>query len=141
MRAPMHLWVIAILSLLWNGMGAFDYVMTMTRNPTYMDNFNETQLAYLYGFPSWVVGFWALGVWGAVAGSLLLIARSRGAIWAFVISLTGITVTWAWQFVLSPSHVSEVMGQAAVWFSAVIVIVAFLLLWYARAMKIRGVLE
>lgn len=141
MRAPWHLWVIGILSLLWNAVGAFDYLMTMTRNATYMGNFTEEQLAYFYGFPTWAVAAWALGVWGAVAGSFLLLLRSRLAIWAFVLSLVGITGTALFQFVLSPTDATQIMGQEAVWFSAAIALVGFLLLWYARAMKVRGVLD
>ena len=31
-QASWHFWVIAIASLVWNAFGAFDYVMTNTRN-------------------------------------------------------------------------------------------------------------
>jgi len=31
-KAPWHLWTIAIIGLLWNLMGAMDFVMTQTRN-------------------------------------------------------------------------------------------------------------
>ena len=29
---PKHLWIIGIVALLWNLMGAYDYVMTQTKN-------------------------------------------------------------------------------------------------------------
>lgn len=141
MKTPWHLWLVGFLSLLWNGIGALDYVMTMTRNAAYMGQFTPEQLEYFYAFPVWAVGCWALGVWGAVAGSALLLLRSKLAIWAFVISLLGITGTWIWQFLLSPVPFSQIAGPAALWFSAAIVLVTFGLLWYARAMKIRGVLR
>jgi hypothetical protein len=36
MRTPVHLWIVGILSLLWNAMGCFDYVMTRMRNTDYL---------------------------------------------------------------------------------------------------------
>ena len=33
---PKHLWIVGILSLLWNAMSAFDYKMTQTKNESYM---------------------------------------------------------------------------------------------------------
>ena len=30
-RAPMHLWIVGVLSLLWNAMGVFDYLATKLR--------------------------------------------------------------------------------------------------------------
>ncbi|MEX0892485.1 MAG: hypothetical protein WEB88_09975 [Gemmatimonadota bacterium] len=68
-RTPVHLWVIGALALLWNSVGAFDYLMTQTRNEGYMGQFSAEQLEYFYGFPTWVVAFWALAVWGGVAFS------------------------------------------------------------------------
>ena len=59
---PWHLWLVGVLALLWNSVGAFDYVMTETRNASYLSSFTPEQLAYFYGFPMWVVATWALAV-------------------------------------------------------------------------------
>ena len=36
-------------------MGAFDYVMTETRNEAYMAEFTPEQLEFFYGFPAWMI--------------------------------------------------------------------------------------
>ena len=36
---PVHLWIIGVIALLWNAMGAYDYLMTQTQNEAYMSNF------------------------------------------------------------------------------------------------------
>jgi hypothetical protein len=41
--------------------------------------------------------FWALGVWGALAGSMLLLLRSRRAVTAFAASLVGLAVSTGYQ--------------------------------------------
>ena len=77
MRAPRHLWIIGILMLLWNGMDAMDYVMTVSRNAGYLAQFTPERLAFLEAFPAWAKGSWALAVWLYVAGSVLLLWRCR----------------------------------------------------------------
>ena len=69
---PKHLWIIGVLALLWNAMGAFDYLMTQTENEGYMSNFSPEQLEFFYGFPAWLVAFWALAVWGGVLSSITI---------------------------------------------------------------------
>ena len=54
-RRPWHLWLVGILGLLWNLVGAYDYLMTQTQNVSYMSQFTPEQLEYFYGFPTWVV--------------------------------------------------------------------------------------
>lgn len=100
-RAPVHLWIVGILALLWNGYGAFEYVMAQTRNAAYLAQVSEADLAYLDSFPGWALAAWALGVWGGVAGSLLLLARSRHAEFAFGLSLAGLLVATIYQHALS----------------------------------------
>lgn len=139
-RAPWHLWVIGILAVLWNAMGAFDYLMTQTRNEGYMSGFTPEQLEYFYGFPAWAVAFWATAVWGGVLGAVLLLLRRKLAAGVFLVSFLAMVVTTIYNFGLSDGL--EVMGGAGpLAFSALIFVFALLLYLYARAMKNRGVLR
>ncbi len=139
-RAPRHLWVIGGLALLWNAMGAMDFVMTQTRNASYLSGFTPAQLAFFYSLPAWVIATWALGVWGGVLGSLLLLFRRRVAVWAFFASLAGMVATTIRNYVLSNGM--DVIGDAfSLAFTAVIFLVALGLLLYARAMRARGALR
>jgi hypothetical protein len=135
---PWHLWVIGVLALVWNGMGAFDYVMTQTRNEAYMSQFTPEQLAYFYGFPAWTVAFWALAVWGSVLGTLLLLLRRELAAPVFLGAFVCMVVTSFHNFVLSEGL--EVMGGAGAFFSLLIFLGGLGLWYYARAMARRGVL-
>ena len=138
-RAPWHLWVVGIAALLWNAVGAVDYVMTQTRNAQYMSAFTPEQLAFFYGLPAWTVAAWAIGIWGAVLGSLLLLFRKAIAVWFFLASLIGVALTTLQNYVLSNGL--EVMGgPGSVLFTAVIFLVAIGLYLYARAMRGRGVI-
>ena len=137
-RTPWHLWFIGIVALLWNAMGAFDYLMTQTENATYMGRFTPEQLEYFYGFPTWVVAAWAIAVWGGVLGAILLLLRKRLAAPVFLVSFLAMVVTSVHNFLLSDG--AAVMGGGAVAFSALIFVFALALWLYARAMAARGVL-
>ena len=138
-RAPKHLWVVGIVAVLWDVMGAFDYLMTQTKNESYMAQFTPEQLEFFYGFPIWVEATWAVAVWCGVFGSILLLMRRAMALPVFIASLAGMVLTMIHNFGLSNGM--EVMGDGAgLAFTGVIFVVAVLLVVYARAMKARGVL-
>ena len=47
-KTPIHLWIVSILAVLWNAMGAFDYIATQYRLESYMSQFTPEQLEYFY---------------------------------------------------------------------------------------------
>lgn len=138
--APWHLWLVGALALIWNGIGAFDYVMTETRNASYMSSFTPEQRAYFYGFPMWVVASWALSVWGGVLGAVALLLRKRWAVPVFAISLVTMVLTTFHNFVLT-NGMAIMGGTGGLVFSAVIFVIAVALLVYARSLARAGVLR
>lgn len=141
MKTPWHLWVIGVVALLWTSGGAFDYVMTVTKNPSYMWQFTPEQLDFFYGFPTWVMFCWALAVWAAILGAVLLLLRSGHAVLAFAMSLFGLVGNMVYLFALSETSYLEIVGPGALWFSLAIAVVAILLYLYARQMRQAGVLR
>lgn len=136
-RRPWHLWVVGIVALLWNAVGAMDYLMTQTRSEQYMSQFTPEQLEYFYGFPAWVVAAWAIAVWGGVLGAILLLMRNNLAVPVFLVSLIAMVLTTIYQFGLSNGL--EVVGDPfSLVFTAVIFVIAVALFLYARAMQKRG---
>ena len=138
-RAPWHLWVVGIVSLLWNAIGATDYVMTQMRVESYMSGFTKEQLDYFYGFPAWVIAAWAIAVWSSALGSLVLLFRSALSIPLFSAALLGMVATSFHNFVLTNGVAIMGIGGAA--FSAFVFVVGALLFYYAMAMRRAGVLR
>lgn len=138
-KAPWHLWVVGIIATVWNSGGALDYTMTQTRNESYMSSFTQEQLDYFYAFPAWADAVWALGVWGAFIGSLLLLLRTRFAVIAFGISLAGLLGSSIYQMT---ADMPESLSTPGIWiFTAVIWLSIIFLISYARMMAARGVLR
>ena len=138
-KTPLHLWIVGLVSLLWNAMGAFDYSATELRLEFYMAQFTQEQLDYFYGFPAWVIAAWAIAVWSSLLGSVGLLLRRRWAVWLFGISIVGLAVTTLHNAVLTNGF--EIMGNVAVIFTIVIWVIALLLLLYSSKMAGRGVLS
>lgn len=138
-KTPVHLWIIGVVSLLWNAMGAFDYLATKLRLEFYMEQFTPEQMDYFYAFPAWMVIAWAFGVWGSFFGSLSLLLRKSWAVFLFGASIAGLAVSTLYNFVLSNGV--EVMGSGGMIFTGIIWVIALLLFFYARAMDKRGVLN
>jgi len=139
-RAPVHLWIVGILALLWNGFGCYDYLMTNLKNQTYLSQFTAEQLAYFESLPAWLTGFWAVGVWGGLAGSILLLMRSRYAVWALGLSFVGALVGMGYQMFMTDMPASMKEGAMGIIPWAVMIIAAFLL-WYSWSMEKKGVLR
>ncbi|MEL7737003.1 hypothetical protein AAG614_01345 [Citromicrobium bathyomarinum] len=144
-RTPWHLWVVGIVSLAWNAFGANDYLQTQLGNLAYfesmMDGIEATPqqaLAYFQSYPAWVHGAWAVGVWGAVLGSLLLVLRTRFAVHAFALSLLGLATTTVYQMVVGQPD--WVQNTTTTIITIVIWSIATFLLIYAASMRSKGVL-
>lgn len=145
-RTPAHLWLVGIVSLLWNAFGGFDYTMTQMRDPGYLGMFADQMgmslaevIAFFDGFPVWASALWALGVWGSVLGSVLLLSRSRHAVAAFLVSLVGAVLSFAYQFTLDLPPAMETPVNKAM--PIVIIAAVALQLWYARRQAKNGVLR
>lgn len=138
-KAPVHLWIVGVVSALWNAFGALDYTMTQIGNAAWLAQMTEEQRLWLAQASPLLHATWALGVWGALIGSLLLLARSRHAVPAFAVSLLGLAGNTLLQLTGTPSPHME--GQGAILFHLVIWGIAILLLVYAIRMRGRGVLR
>lgn len=138
-KTPKHLWIFGALALLWNGGGAFDYLMTETRNEAYMGQFTPEQLELFYGFPPAMVAFWAIAVWGGVLGAILLLMRRKLAFGVLAVAFAAMVVTAIYQYGFT--NAAAVMGPGGVVFTVVIFVVSLLLVIYAKRMAARGVLR
>ena len=114
--APWHLWAVGVATLLWNGIGAASYLMTRLGR---LESLGMTgdQIAYFNSFPAWANAVWALGVWGALLGSVLLLLRSRWAVAAFAVSIVGLIGTTLFEqaFTEVPEDLSNPLLNVAIW--------------------------
>jgi hypothetical protein len=133
---PIHFWIVAVASLLWNAFGGYDYTMSHLQGDTYYRQMGMTDaaIAGVNAYPSWMHAVWAVGVWGSVLGSILLLLRSRWAFHAFAVSSLGAIGA----LIYGLMNPIEGMGPAM---PAVIVVIVLFLAWYSQWMTKQGVLR
>ncbi len=115
-----------------------DFTMTNMEVQSYMAEFSAEQMAFFSGFPIWVTITWGIAVWGAVLGAVLILLRKRLAVPVFAIALVALLATSLHNFVLSDIKIYNIVGAGALGFSAMILLVAVLLLVYSRAQARLG---
>ncbi|HVH38158.1 MAG TPA: hypothetical protein VM757_06185 [Sphingomicrobium sp.] len=140
---PIHLWIVGALSLLWNGFGCYDYLMTRMRDTDYLasmmpDVDPQAMLAYIDGLPLWAQFGWGLGVWLGLIGAALLIVRNRLAVPAYLLSLLGAVVGLGYQLA---NPMPEIKGFLAMGMPIGIILIALGQYLYARAQRASGVLR
>lgn len=142
-KTPRHLWVVGVIAVLFNAIGAFDFVMSMTDGAAYVAGAGMTpeQIAHYLDMPAWMTAVWATGVWSAFIASILLLFRKRAAFGLFALSLAAFLISLLYTYVLTNG--GAVMGgsMAMAIASAVITAELVFLTWYSRAMTTRGVLR
>ena len=143
-KAPIHLWVVGLLTLLWNGMGCMDYYMIRTRNMEWISQTPniapQDMLAWIDSFPIWAQVGWGLGVWMGLAGTVLLLARRRWAVPAFALSLVGAVAGLANSYFGSPPPEPLARGFMR-YMPIVILVIAGTSFFYASRQKQAGVLR
>jgi hypothetical protein len=139
-RTPWHLWLAGIVGLLWNGFGVADYVQTKMGGAQYLRDFglSEAQIAYTLAMPAWVTGVWAVGVFSALIGTVLLFLRHRLAAPLFLVSLGAYLLSLVYSWGLSNGR--EVMGDMW-WMQFVVLAGCLFFAWYSNAMAKAGVLR
>jgi hypothetical protein len=140
-KAPWHLWLVGVIALLFNSVGVYDYLMTMTQGTVYLANagFTPEQIAHYEAYPVWMTAVWAIGVWGAFVASVLLLLRRRYAWVVFAISLAAFLVNLLYNYVLTDG--GDLLGSGMAITSAVITVLLIFFTWYSRMMANRSVLR
>ncbi len=135
-RVPWHLWVVGVLSLLWNAAGASTIMSAQSGAPMDMD---AAEIAYYAAQPQWFVAVADVVLISAILAAIALLLRSRWAVHLYVLSIAGIVVTSAYDIAAGTALLLQNQGWLIL--DVVTTGLAILQLAYAIAMWRRGVLR
>jgi hypothetical protein len=140
-KTPWHFWLVGVIAILFNAIGVFDFVMYRLKGPAYLAGAGMTpdQIAHYQGMPFWMTIVWAVGVFGALLASLLLLLRSRRAFPVFAVSLAAFLISLLHTYVLTDG--GTIMGRQMAITNAIIACLLIFFSCYARAMAARQVLR
>ena len=133
---PWHLWVVAVLTLVWNGSGAYVIVMAQMGNRLDMD---AAEIAYYAQQPLWFALTTDLASLLALAAAGALLLRRAAAAWLFALSFATIVANNAYDLAAGTSLALASAEWRGV--TTAVIVIALLQLAYAWAMKRRGVVR
>ena len=135
-KAPWHLWLVGILSFLWNVWGAWVTVQAQTGAAMDMD---ANEIAHYAEQPLWVVVLTDFAFAAAILGALALLIRSRRAPPLYLLSIAAIVASAVGDVVRG----SALLLQQADWLTLFLTTTGLAVVqWlYARWIGKRGVLR
>jgi len=139
---PWHLWLVGILSILWNSIGCLDFTMVITRNADYLEGagFTAEQMEFFYSYPTWARAIWGTAVYSAMLGGPLLLLKSKQAVLVYHIGLITYVVAMVRQYGFTDFRALFPEAHYVI-MSVVIFVLAVAQLYYALRMRDKGVLS
>ncbi|WP_299120037.1 hypothetical protein [uncultured Tenacibaculum sp.] len=133
-------WVIAVISLLWNGMGVNQYLQQAYNTDAFKAMYpDEKVMEMVQNTPSWAMAAFALAVFGGFIGSIFLLLRRKLAKPMFLISLVAIVIQMFYNLFMSGAI--EVYGPGAVIMPIMVIGFALFILWYTKRSEAKGILS
>ena len=131
-------WVVGILGLIWNCMGAFQFFLeynywtnpeSRSALPKNLDPFYDTT-------PAWLYIIFAVSVLTGLMGCIGLLMRKSWAVWLFLISL--ITVVLQMTYTLVGTELIKIMGPTHAIMPTVVMLIALGLFLYSKQSARKG---
>lgn len=136
-KPPVWFWVVGVVALLWNLMGAMAYIGQAYMTDEVKAALPADQQALLENIPAWATAAFAIAVWGGVLGCIALLLRKKWARSVLVISLLGILVQMSYSFFMS--NALEVYGTAqGMVMPLLIIVIGAVLVLFAKSSQNKG---
>ncbi len=125
-------WLLASVALIWNLLGAINFVMQM--DAEMLVNYRESERMIIENRPLWATLGFAVAVFGGALASLLLLLKKSMALYLFVASFIGVLITMLHSLGSGIQFgVAEIIGIILI-----PIIVAVFLIWYCKRCEKKG---
>lgn len=132
-------WIISVIALIWNLMGANQYLQQAYNTDSFRAMYTEEQFEIIQSTPSWAIAAFAFAVFGGTTGCVFLILRKKLAKIFFIISLIAIVIQMFYNMVIVDAM--EVYGPGAIIMPIMVISVGFFLFWYSKKSIAKGWLQ
>ena len=134
-KPPTWFWIVAVLGLVWNAIGAFAYLGQAYMTDDMKASLPEDQLQLMEATPAWVTGAFAIAVWGGLLGCIFLLMRKRWAKPVLLVSLLGIVLQMGYSFLMT--NAMQVYGALQAVVMPVLILAIGLLLYFFSGIAIK----
>ena len=136
-KPPTWFWVVSVVALLWNLLGAMAYLGQAFITDEMKAAMPADQLELMENTPAWATAAFAIAVWGGVLGCIGLLLRKKWARPVLVVSLLGILVQMSYSFFMT--NAAEVYGAAqGVIMPVLLILIGVGLVLFAKTSQKKG---
>jgi len=129
-------WVIAVIALIWNAMGVFNFIIQVFASPEMLQSMPEEQRMMVESRPIWATVAFAVAVWGGFIAAILLLLRKAAAIRFFVISLIGIVVQMTYELFVAELSMAVDAGMVVI--TILIPLLGIIFILVSRSARTKG---
>lgn len=132
--------IVGLLGLAWNIFGTYQFIVSVnaTSESLIAIGMSEAQAMVMTKHPLWMTVSFAIGVFGGLIGSILLLLKKAISEKIFLVSLFGYIVLYIGDIT---EGIFEAIGKSQVIILTTVVIIAFGLWFFARAYRRKGILN
>jgi hypothetical protein len=135
-KIPIWFYVVAAIAVLWDAMGVWAYINTMTITAEGLAAMPEAEQQIHNATPAWANGAFAIAVFGGLIGSILLLLKKALAYPVLIVSLIAVLVQMYNAFFIMNSI--DVFGPGGMIMPIMIIVIGALLVWLAKYAKGRN---
>lgn len=135
-KPPVWFWIVAVIALLWNGLGIMAYLMRVYMTDEALAAMSAEQQAYVQNQPAWYLGVFATAVFGGTLGSILLLLRKALAYIVFVVSFLCVAVQWSYDLFMVEN--SPAFDSSGIAMTILIPVFSIALILIARSARTKG---
>ena len=129
-------WIIAVIALIWNGMGVKAYLDQAFRTEAFLSSYTPEQIALVDSLPVWVNAAFACAVWFGLLGAIMLLLRKKWAKPLFLISLIGIILQMSNAFLMDGG--TDNFGPGGLGMAITIIVFGIFIYWFSHYSKSKG---
>ena len=129
-KPPIWFWVVSVIALIWNAMGVNAYLQQAYNTDSYRAMYSEEQLEIAANMPAYITAAFAIAVFAGTFGAIALLIRKKWATKLWMLSLIAVIVQMG--YILINGYVSSLV------MTIMIVVFAFIFVWFSRMSASRG---
>lgn len=136
-NVPKWYWIIAVLAVLWNFVGGYDYYNSITVNEEYLGAYGQEMIDFVVNMPTWAKGAWGIAILSSIVGSICLLLRNAWAFKLYIVAFVFMIISFAYQW--TADSAPEVEGGFIM--SIMVFAIAIFLIWFSKMAKGKGWLK
>jgi hypothetical protein len=132
-------WITALVFLIWNLFGIFNFYTSVTATPEYYtaSGYTDAQAVFMTTTPLWYLIIFGLAVWSGLLASVLNILRKAWAVKVFLFSLAMVIISFVADFV---QGTFTMLGGVYIGIMVFVLVMAIIEFFVSRRYADKGVL-